>query len=461
MRYNRKVVPVLMAALMGLSALAGCGGGGNESASAAPAESTAPASSTAEADSGSDSGGEGQVNMRFSWWGGDARHEATIEAINLYMERNPQVKIDAEYGGYDGYQQKITTQLAGGTEPDIMQLDQPWMVEFSLQNPDFFVDMASLGDKIDLSGFSQEILDDYCTYGGKLVGLPTGTAGMTFMANQAVLDGAGISFGETMDWNDLLEQGKKLNESDPEKYLLNMNNGAVSYFMVRVYLYQLTGGPLVNDDYTLKFTADELRQAYEYIVSLRDANVLDPYEDAMLFNEDVAQNPKWNTGHFGGWLNWSSTTHLQDWGEDAVILPFPVMEGAKQSGIIVRPSQILSVSTRSPHTDEAVKFVDYFFNDEEAILALGDTRSIPATTKARDLLEEKGIADQLSIRSVNISLQNPGEPETPLSTNPEVLAPIENAVEKIMYRQIEVDAAVDETITLMEDVLGNLKASRG
>ena len=46
------------------------------------------------------------VSLRFSWWGGDARHQATLEAIQLYMDRNPHVTIEAEYGGYADYYQK-------------------------------------------------------------------------------------------------------------------------------------------------------------------------------------------------------------------------------------------------------------------------------------------------------------------------------------------------------------------
>ncbi len=455
MKLKSKVGIFALAAVLSASIFAGCGTGGASSESATPPPSASGSSASQSASPA------GDVSLRFSWWGGDARHEATLATIDLYMKKYPNVKIDAEYGGYDGYQQKITTQLAGGTEPDIMQIDQPWMVEFTRQNPDFFVDIAQLGDKLDISGFSKDMLQDFCTYNNKLVGLPTGSSGLTFLANQQVLTAAGVQFGEKITWEDLLEQGKKVNEKNPENYMLNMNNGAVELFIVRSYLYQLMGGPLVKDDYTLAFTKDDLKQAYEYVIKLRDANVLNPYEDAMLFNEDPTQNPKWNNNQIGGWLNWSSTVSMQTWGDNAVILPYPVMDGAKQSGITVRPSQILSVSAKSKNIDEAVKFVNYFFNDDEAIITLKDSRSIPATTHARELLEQNGMANQLSIRAVNVSLKNPGNPETPLSTNSEVIAPIDAAVEKLMYRQSDVDTVVNETVALMEDVLANLKASRG
>ncbi len=64
-----------------------------------------------------------QVTLRFMWWGGDARHKATLQVIDQYMSIHPNVKIEAEYGGYDGYFEKLTAQLAGGTAADIMQFD--------------------------------------------------------------------------------------------------------------------------------------------------------------------------------------------------------------------------------------------------------------------------------------------------------------------------------------------------
>ena len=35
--------------------------------------------------------------LRFSWWGGSGRHEATLKALRLFEEKNPGVKIKAEY----------------------------------------------------------------------------------------------------------------------------------------------------------------------------------------------------------------------------------------------------------------------------------------------------------------------------------------------------------------------------
>ena len=63
--------------------------------------------------------------MRFMWWGGDARHEATLAVIDQFIALNPGMTIDAEYGGMDGYYQKLTTQISSGTEPDEVVAQRP------------------------------------------------------------------------------------------------------------------------------------------------------------------------------------------------------------------------------------------------------------------------------------------------------------------------------------------------
>ena len=77
---------------------------------------------------GESDGGE-PVTLRFSWWGADVRHEATLAAIEAYQKANPNVSIEAEYQGFEGYQQKMMTQLTGGTAPDLIQIDNVWLMD--------------------------------------------------------------------------------------------------------------------------------------------------------------------------------------------------------------------------------------------------------------------------------------------------------------------------------------------
>ena len=105
MKNRKKIISILCVLSITASMFVGCGSASKEAAK--------------------DSSKGDQVTLRFSWWGSDVRHKATLEAIDLYMKQNPNVKIEAEYGGVDGYQDKLSTQLGGGTAPDLIQVDNP------------------------------------------------------------------------------------------------------------------------------------------------------------------------------------------------------------------------------------------------------------------------------------------------------------------------------------------------
>ena len=77
------------------------------------------------------------VTLRFSWWGADTRHQATLAAMELYSQRNPNVKIEGEYGAFSTFYQKLLTQLAGRTAPDIISVDYKWTHDLMKQGSPF------------------------------------------------------------------------------------------------------------------------------------------------------------------------------------------------------------------------------------------------------------------------------------------------------------------------------------
>ena len=142
---KKQLMAGMMAASMALS-LAACGGSAASSAASA-ADSTSGAASTSTAASTSS---DEQVTLRFAWWGGDERANATMEVINKFMEENPNIKIEAEYGSSDGYHDKLATQLASGTAADIVQIDPETMPSF-VSTGDYFLDYKDYD--FDLSNF--------------------------------------------------------------------------------------------------------------------------------------------------------------------------------------------------------------------------------------------------------------------------------------------------------------------
>ena len=449
---KKLITAAIAVSLTGLL-LTGCGGGKTESQG-----TVSDNGGTQKEEVKQEAPSDETVTLRFSWWGGDSRHEATLACIDAFMEKYPNIKIEAEYGGFDGYQDKLSAALAGGTEADIMQIDQPWMATFNAQNPDFFVDLSQFGDQLSLDGFSQDFLDDFCVYNGKTVTLPAGTNALTFLVNRKVLDEAGVEFDEVITWEDLIEQGKKVNQANPDNYMINMDNG-ISFYATRIYLYQLTGKQVINEDYSLGITVDELERALAYTKRLYDEKVIVPYEESMIFKGAPQDNPKWNNNQFGSWLNWSSMSNQQNWGESAEALRYPTLEGCENSGVLVRPSQLFAISNHSKHPAEAAKFLDFMLNQEEGVLILKDCRSIPACDSARQLLEDQGLVYAPASKAIAYAMENPGTPEASVPNTNEVYSALDTIIEKMAYGQYsDVRAAAEEAYQTMTNMLETIKA---
>lgn len=456
MKMRVKLSALLMAVALCAIPLAGCSGSSGESAST-PGSAASQVTQPSELPS-SEPTAPAEANMRFMWWGSDSRHEATIAVIESYQAANPGVVIDAEYGGYDGYFEKLTTQLSSGTAADIIQFDANMTTDL-LRIGDVFVDVNSMGDYIDISGFDAEFLKNFCVQDGEMVGLPTGITAGVLLTNTAVTEAAGIDVALLSTWDDVIAAGEKLQAHNPEQYLINYELITVGKELVYTCLAQLTGKEAVSPDLTANFTRDDLLQVFTLIDRLYSSGTLQPAEEGAVFDSSPQTNPKWISHDFAtGFLITSFINPgYYDFQDTADIVVQPAFPDAKESGAILRPAQIIGVSSGCPTPEAAFRFLDYFYNDEQAARTLKDVRSIPPTENARKICTEEGLLDEMAVKGVNLTL--------PIATqNQNLAAPndisqiFQDGAAKIAYKQGTVEAITDETMSLVETTLERLKS---
>jgi oligogalacturonide transport system substrate-binding protein len=375
--------------------------------------------------------GSGQATLRFSWWGGDERHQATLQVIELYQQRNPGVKIEGEYGGWDGYYEKLVTQLAGGTAADVLQIDQPWLYELSSRGEMFMTLNGIQG--LDISKFDASFIQNYCTYNGQIKGLPTGLNGETFMVDTVLLQKAGIRINTEWDWDLLFTEGKKVTNINSQAYLLSFAPDLVRYAIFQKYLHQIVGG-MIDDNKNIMFTEKQAEDALAIIRSLLDQKILLPFSESTLYSGKSEENPDWVNGNLALIHAWASNHDKTAAGKsNLAVSSLPIMKNAIDTGILVRPSQILSVNNNSPYRDEALKFINFFFNDPEAVTILATSRGIPPTTTARGILSEKGLIKPLVEEATNIALSRMGEPWSVWESNSEITQIMDDVVERVGF----------------------------
>ncbi|TCL58608.1 oligogalacturonide transport system substrate-binding protein [Hydrogenispora ethanolica] len=403
------------------------------------------------------------VTLRFCWWGSDPRHKATLNALNAYMKKNPHVKIEAEYMGYDGYYKKLLTQLAGGTAPDVMQLDTQWTSELTTQG-DFFLDLNRYKTRINTKVFSKALIKDFCLVGNKMIGVPAGVSVVTMLCNKEFFDKYKIPANTVWTWDKLLEYGKKVHDQNKNDYLISGDIDIINRLIVRPYLSQKTGDVWIRNDYSIAFDKKLLAETLKYLSELYKTGTMEPFGESSAFVGKTEQNIRWIGGNIGMAFALTSTISQMKStapaGRKFFAAALPMHKNAKQSGNPQRPSQLLAINKSTRNAAEAVKFLNWFVNDREASLILGDSRSTPASSVARKALVDGAKIDPLIADALDYANKKPGKSWGPLTENSEISQINKDAIEKMIFDKLTPDQAADEILKGYKAKLNELKSSQ-
>ena len=397
---------------------------------------------------------EGPVVMRFSWWGGESRHAATIAVIDLYTAAHPNVSIEPEYGGWGGYYDKLVTQLAGNTAADIIQVDQPWLWSFSQQGT-FFKDLYHYPE-LDLSDFDAEYLKKYCVYRGNLMAIPTGINAFVMGKTVELFKRIGVSLDMEWNWDNFISVGKTFHQKDPETYFYYGDSGEIWHILL-MYVQQKYNVPyLINDDFTIGFSQAMILDGFKYVKQMADTDTMVPMSEAVSF--EGKENPRFVNGKVGAKIGWSS--HIKGWQGTELEIDVgrvPVMPGSKETGVICRPAQTFAINNTSSVDREAAKFLSFFFNDREAILAHGMERSVPPTTFGMEVLRDAGKLDLVLFKGVQANLKVAGTSPNGPSYDNELEDIYKDLIEQVAFGKLSPEAATSELMERFKIRLEEMK----
>lgn len=327
------------------------------------------------------------ITLRFSWWGAGERHEATLKAMRAFEAKNPGVTIKGEYMGYDGYVDKLSTQLAGNTEPDVMQLDWAWISQFSKDGNGFY-DLKKT-PVLNLDSFVNSAWKTGLV-NGKVNAVPVSYTARVFLMNKSTWDKAGLPLPKT--WDDLFAAGKVFEQKLGKEYYPMDGQLNDTLLMAQSYMWQKTGKPWIYPNmakvaYTeaetlewvrlyKRMVAEHVVPPQQYRVSAAGGNPETPTE----------QMTDWATGKFAGDFTWDSTFKPRlstPKGQTFDVGPYLTMPGAKNSGMIGRPSMMLAVGKNSKNPEMAAKFINWMLNSPDAADILGTVRGVSMSTPYR------------------------------------------------------------------------------
>lgn len=332
--------------------------------------------------------------LRFAWWGGNARHQATLAALRLFEQRHPGLRVKAEYMGFNGYLERLTTQIAGRSEPDLMQINWAWLAMFSKRG-NGFADLNTYQNQLSLDQFSADDIG-YGRVAGKLNALPVSFSARVMLWNQSAFQRLGLAVPDS--WDSLFAAGpvfrKRLGEGayplDGELYDMLL--------LAQTWVQQRHGTPFV-DPLTKKVAMSEAAaldwvRTYRRLVGAHVATPLPLRASLGGAEKPTEQQPDWVAGRWAGNYTWDSLIGLRastlPASEQLVLGNFPTLPGALDSGLFGRPTVMYAVGRNSPQAEWAARLMNFLLCDPEAAKLLGRTRGLPSARSSLAVLKANG-----------------------------------------------------------------------
>lgn len=458
----KKYLAIPAALCLAASLLTACGGGKSETTAAdTKAEQGQTAAAEKETAKTADGGSE-QITLRFSWWGGGERLAATLDVIKQFEELNPNIKIEPEYGSSDGYADKLATQLASGTAPDIIQIDPGLMPALVSDETNYFLDLNT--SSFNFSNFDENYykLRINGFYDGKQLGIPTGISGGAVLVNQGLADQIGIDFHTQYTWDDIFDWAKKVREYDDSMYLICSNKDYVANILANNYAKQLSGKTFINEETKeINLTSEQWQEVYTFVKRLYDEEVIAPASYSAAYSGDNMQSdPNWIAGKYVCSFTYMSTMEtLAAANADAEYTAglFPLYKGSDVDAWNANCPQIIAINAKSKSPEAAVEFLDYFFNNEKAMETLGCTRSVPPTAKAREICTADGSLSKLLSEAADVAGSYSGMVDDKYFSAAEAKQIVTDEVEAVGFGVTTPESASEETISLLNNYISGIQ----
>lgn len=318
-----------------------------------------------------------KVTLSFQWWGNDDRAKATQKAVDLFHSLHPNITVQTSYSDYASYFQKLSTQVAGGSAPDVFQLDRATVADYAGRN--------QLADLSRATGVHHDQFDAKILSGAKikgvLYGLPAGQTTQMIAYHQADWQAAGATTPTAgWTWDQFFSSAQKLYAASGGKITGTTDFGwAIDWF--ELWLVE-RGKRLYTDDSRVAFTSSQLTQFWNLTKKFRDAGAGSKAEDTSPMDGSMPHSAFVKKKSYSE-MNYDSsfTAYVSATGQPVVAGSIPTDTG--KSGNVIQPSTMLSEYKRTKHPREAGMLIDFLANDVRAGKILGVVRGLPGNRKVR------------------------------------------------------------------------------
>lgn len=328
----KKIVAMLLAVVMSIGLLAGCGGSGNDAE-------------------------DGEVELTV--WAWDVALKQLQDAAAEYQKTHPEVKFVFEEMGTEQIYNKLSTSLATGNGiADIIAIEGEVLVGYADKFPEGFLDVT---DAVESDKFLPSKLSEV-VYKDKTHAFPWDAGPVAMFYRTDYFEQAGIKAEDIKTWDDLIEAGKKVGETcktpagDPVKMLPIRPNKPGLYALIRnqfgISTFDENGKPMITDEHSLQSMqmADKI---YDAGIGL-NYNGWDEYEQCVV-NESVACIPE------AIWMIGTIKDKAPQTSGKWAAMDLPAIDGGTYS--CSNGGSDLAINAKTKHPDTAKDFCKFAMTD--------------------------------------------------------------------------------------------------
>lgn len=440
---KKRILSIALAASLAVS-MAACG---------TPSASSAQTSESGTASASQSASGEEEIVIRVAWWGGQARHDGTIAAMDLYSELHPNVKFVTEFMDFSAYWDKMATQAAAGSLPDIMQMDIAYIRQYT--------ENGLLADLSEYEASGVLNLDDAVPtivesgrVDGKLTGVCLGINAPAMIYDKEAAEAAGVEIKNGMTMAEFEEAAAKIYEATGKTIDPGYQSGSTNpeYYVRGAGLELCKKGGLgvqSPDQLVSSFQLFEDAIAGGYCASPEELNSL---IGATAEQSLLATGKTWMTFAWSNNLGSYSTAAGKEFG----LVSYPTWENTEKS-MYLKPGQYFSVTSNSKVVEECAKFLDFMTNSVEANQLLRAERGIPISTKVAEALKPE--LDEYTQASFDyVAEVEPlcGEYPVPETAGGTEMTNLFNGLyEQMVYNNLSAKEAAEEAFIKGNEILAN------
>lgn len=234
--------------------------------------------------------GEVKGDIRFSWWGGQARNEKTDQILQLFEQDYPGVKVAREAADFNPHWEKLTIQAAANNQPCTIQMQTRWLATFAKPNILKPLDDLLAKGVFNVEGIAQPILDGARGDDGQLYLIPSGVFYFALMYNETMAEAAAAAgvapLPESYTWSQFADYLRAVKPTLPAGVNASHNMGRETDAFVT---WVQSHGEKLFEGSTVTISKETAEAWFDYWEALRKEGLTDSPEEMVADNGSLIE----------------------------------------------------------------------------------------------------------------------------------------------------------------------------